>query len=255
MADLYQSLGVGKDASPDDIKRAHRQGVQQHHPDKGGDRDAFEAVQHAYVVLSDPERRSRYDATGDADTSPEQNEMAEIAAMVIGAFDRAIGNAKDRFAKVDIVDAMLELLLADHKRGEEANLLIAKGKANMEDMRKRLGFDGETGRNLIDSTLLQRIRDADDQADSNLKTMSRLMLAIEHVELYGWEVDPEPQAKPYGFGGTMSAEMAREIMGSMKRDSFAEMMGGRSGAFDINWVDPVKKRGDAWVDASPDPQP
>ena len=57
----YSTLGVGKDANQDDIKRAYRKLASQHHPDKGGDTARFQEIQTAYEVLSDPQKRHQYD--------------------------------------------------------------------------------------------------------------------------------------------------------------------------------------------------
>lgn len=59
--DAYQTLGVSRDASPEDIKRAYRKLAAQHHPDKGGDTAKFQEVQQAYETLSDPVRRQQHD--------------------------------------------------------------------------------------------------------------------------------------------------------------------------------------------------
>jgi curved DNA-binding protein len=61
MADHYQTLGVDRNASPDDIKRAYRKLAAQHHPDKGGDTAKFQEISAAYDTLSDPEKKSQYD--------------------------------------------------------------------------------------------------------------------------------------------------------------------------------------------------
>ncbi len=66
--DLYQLLGVGRDAAEEDIKRAYRQKARELHPDAtGGDaatEERFKEVSLAYEVLRDPERRARYDRFG-----------------------------------------------------------------------------------------------------------------------------------------------------------------------------------------------
>ena len=66
--DYYQTLGVSKTASQDEIKKAYRKLAHQHHPDKGtGNEAKFKEVNEAYQVLSDEKKRSNYDNFGSAD--------------------------------------------------------------------------------------------------------------------------------------------------------------------------------------------
>ena len=60
----YDILGVKKDASEDDIKRAFRRLARKHHPDAGGDEEKFKEINEAYEVLSDAEKRKQYDQYG-----------------------------------------------------------------------------------------------------------------------------------------------------------------------------------------------
>ena len=59
--DHYSTLGVNKDATPDEIKKAFRKLASQHHPDKGGDTAKFQEIQVAYDTLSDPDKKAQYD--------------------------------------------------------------------------------------------------------------------------------------------------------------------------------------------------
>jgi curved DNA-binding protein len=61
MADYYNTLGVSKQATADEIKRAYRKLASQHHPDKGGDTKKFQEIEEAYRTLSDPDKRAQYD--------------------------------------------------------------------------------------------------------------------------------------------------------------------------------------------------
>jgi molecular chaperone DnaJ len=60
MTDHYATLGVARNASADEIKRAFRKLASQHHPDKGGDTKKFQEIQAAYETLGDEQKRAAY---------------------------------------------------------------------------------------------------------------------------------------------------------------------------------------------------
>lgn len=62
--DYYKVLGVDKNASQDEIKRAFRKLAHEHHPDKGGDANKFKEANEAYQVLGDDTKRKQYDQFG-----------------------------------------------------------------------------------------------------------------------------------------------------------------------------------------------
>jgi len=95
----YDALGVRKDASAKEVGAAYRKLSKLHHPDKGGDRDKFEEIKFAFDILSNPERRKRYDESGRTDESPVTPQKVRIyientIRTVVGA-ERPDGSTDD----------------------------------------------------------------------------------------------------------------------------------------------------------------
>lgn len=82
--DPYQVLGVDRGADAETIRKAHRRAVKKTHPDMGGDRAKFEEAQRAWLILGDPERRRRYDETGD------ESDAGRAAAVPQAAVPQAV---------------------------------------------------------------------------------------------------------------------------------------------------------------------
>ncbi len=66
MSNYYDTLGISKSATDEEIKNAYRKLAKTHHPDKGGDKNKFQEIQTAYEILSDPDKRNNYN-------NPQQN--------------------------------------------------------------------------------------------------------------------------------------------------------------------------------------
>ena len=92
--DYYEVLGVNRDASEEDIKKAYRRLAMKHHPDRNPDskesEDRFKEAKEAYEVLSEAEKRRAYDAYGHAGVNPQMGGMGGEAGF--GGFAEAFGD-------------------------------------------------------------------------------------------------------------------------------------------------------------------
>jgi molecular chaperone DnaJ len=98
-ADLYEVLGVRRDATQEEIKRAYRRLARQYHPDANPDPQAaerFKEINAAYEVLSDPVKRQRYDLYGDAEARPVDAGFGDFSDIVSSFFDAAFGTRTRR---------------------------------------------------------------------------------------------------------------------------------------------------------------
>lgn len=109
MTKLYEILGVAPGASTDAIKKAYRKLAKTHHPDGGKTDDGmFDAITKAYNVLSDPERRKRYDETGEIDESAD-NEQARVLNFIANILLQVVQAAEDP-ATFDVIAKTREIV-------------------------------------------------------------------------------------------------------------------------------------------------
>jgi curved DNA-binding protein CbpA len=142
---LYEDLGVSPDADDATIKRAYRKRAAKAHPDAGGSREEFEKVSKAKLILLDPRRRQRYDATGEADAAPD-NELAEALNIAVSAIDNVLRVCERRHAdpcEFQIVEDALTGLANDIEAQEahirEIDKMITTLSRIAERMRSKSG--------------------------------------------------------------------------------------------------------------------
>jgi curved DNA-binding protein CbpA len=135
----YETLGVSKDADAAQIKKAHRKKAKANHPDQGGSKEAFLAVQKSYDILSDEQRRAHYDQTG----SDNDGKSIHVVAMqsLIALLHKVIESYDpDDRPLVDIMRKEISKSITQDKQ------IIEKLKtfsAKMHCAAKRFTFKGE----------------------------------------------------------------------------------------------------------------
>lgn len=190
MDTLYSDLGVEPDADPATLQRAYRDAAKRTHPDAGGDREAFERVNRAWMVLRDPDKRERYDRTGSAENEPD-NALGMMASMMGNLLDKALAQVLGDFQHYDLVKLMLEDARDQlaHVKGE-----IAKGKKALErhdQMLERARYKGD-GANLLERILKDRRRSDADQILSLEKSREGWGGLVKLLADYEWRID-EPE--------------------------------------------------------------
>jgi len=140
MTSLYDSLGVSKSASADEIKKAYRKLAREFHPDKNpGDAAAeerFKEVQHAYDVLSDDDKRKQYDRFGAQNGRPSPGgsnpnfdvgfDIGDLSNLFGGIFGGGGGGSRAQRQPLrgHDVEAQVRLSFEDALHGAEAKVPV-----------------------------------------------------------------------------------------------------------------------------------
>ncbi|GIL76075.1 hypothetical protein Vretimale_5701 [Volvox reticuliferus] len=124
----YELLGVSKDASLDEIKKAHRKLALKMHPDKGGDPEKFKEINEAYEVLKDPKKRDIYDQHGEDAIKEGMGSgggggMTDLFAEMFGMGG---GRGRQRERKSEDVVHKLQVSLEDLYKGGSKKLSMSR---------------------------------------------------------------------------------------------------------------------------------
>jgi curved DNA-binding protein CbpA len=204
---LHDDLGIPEDATPEQVKAAHHRAIKRHHPDTGGDREKFQSAQHAYEVLIVPERRKRYEESGDEGQArhvdPEElakrQALATLGQMIVQLSLQPNSEFRDLVA---------EAMQSVRAGMQQASTNAAQKVVNMNDAARRLEKiakrirrkKGKTGEDQILTILTAQIAsfrlEAAQATDAakQAKDVGERVLAI----LQEYEFDREKQQALYG---------------------------------------------------------
>ena len=177
----YNILDVSVTASFEEIKQRYRTLAQMHHPDKGGDEEAFKRIKLAYEILSDPVRRKQYDITGETTTTNAKDEAIANIVQILLHIVPSFNVDQDDLIQIAEVETrtMIDLVHKDIGVTERYILNLEKVSSKL-----RIKTDSE---NILNSFILNQIQ----QRKQELETFQRrvqvcnLMLEILKDYEYG----------------------------------------------------------------------
>ncbi len=187
---LYSDLGVKKEATKDEIKRAYRKKANETHPDHGGNAEKFGEIQKAYKILSDDEKRKRYDSGEDPETlnnGPTQKDLA-LASVISLFFSVLEGREEGRSDIFKIMQRSIsESIQIDKQEINNLNWKIKKFQSEI----KRISNKKNAPINLFVQAIENRIADIQrDQATLEEKS-EVARLALEIIDDYKYEVEQQ----------------------------------------------------------------
>lgn len=193
---LYELFGVDPNADMVKIRKAYKALVREHHPDKGGDPEKFREIQEGLEILSDPDRRARYDKTGRIDKSRVTPSRVKVfieqtISQIIEAQD-PMGYRDDPLTN-NFRDQIIQSLLTARKMIKDnkykTQRKIEKATRMLERFKPMEEWDP------VREALKTNIRVLEDEL-KNSEDAEELSVEVERVmKTYGYEVGPEREGQ------------------------------------------------------------
>lgn len=199
MEDLYEVLGISKDATAEEIKQAYRDKSKEHHPDKGGDEEVFKKIKNAYEVLSDEKARSFYDNTGIGERQPFDQRVRELFETYI--VPGVVEVESTSFERVNILD-LIRSIIKDREVELKKELKKCQDyQKKVDTMFKRLSKKRGTEGNMIEDNFepfRARLKRTDALINDELEFIEKVLGDLKH---YIYDVFySETKFLGYGFG-------------------------------------------------------
>ena len=215
MTSLYERLGITKDSTKSEIRAAYRKASKKSHPDAGGSPEKFALVKRAHDILTDEERRRKYDDTGDeSEVAPENgfSAVSQILAQTLENVMVQIERKNGDPSEFDVIGDMKILLQTAIDNVEQKKAGIQKNKKKAEKMLGR--FKTKKGPNILEGVFLQKIASAEIAIDNLGKELDTAKKAYELLKDYSFDFTPKQQG-PMGYSGSMdmSALMSAAMRG------------------------------------------
>lgn len=198
MTDPYQTLGVARDATADEITKAYRRLAREHHPDRnpGDDQAAarFREVREAFELLTDPERRRRFDETGDASDRRRADGPAGVMTVLgpclLGVL-RTLQSTGRGAEREDVVGHMRKALAEAERMVRQPRPQLLKEKALYEAAAGRLEVD-EGEDNLLAAAARSQLARVEAELARVDAEAARIRRAVEYLARCRYRFDKPP---------------------------------------------------------------
>jgi curved DNA-binding protein CbpA len=187
--DLYETLGVKKDATKAQIKKAYRKKANVHHPDKGGDQEEFKALVVAYNILYDDDKRKRYDEgeTAESITKTALSEDQQILALVLSLFVQVVA-----LTDVKVTNIPHVMRLNIDKSIQEFSNMINNQQAHINKFKAVIHrIKSKSQENVFVAAATQQINNSEREI-AKIKDQQKIGVgAKKFLEAYSYEVDQQ----------------------------------------------------------------
>jgi len=186
---LYDRLGIKRDASKKEIKRAYLQKAKFTHPDVGGDKNKFVEILEAYQILYDDEKRKRYDRTGLFDSSQisEQTRLEQAAnGLIVNHFHGLCNEKKEQIIFIDIISNLKSKISSEIDMDRIEIKKFESGIKFMNDIVKLFEYKGK-GINVIEGFLLNNLIENERMMENLKERIKMKKLAIKLLKNYSFK--------------------------------------------------------------------
>lgn len=185
--DLYEMLGSSRDATPDALRFAFRRKAMKTHPDHGGNAEEFAAIERAYRVLSNPETRARYDATGEVPTREPDNSEAAALGVIGNMLVMILGSAQ---STGDPLLAMRQSLAANIDQATRAIVELERSMMRCEKLSAR--FKTKRERDPIKDMIGSQVAQLRNQIEGHRQAVVTMERAQAILKDYEFEAEQNP---------------------------------------------------------------
>lgn len=195
---LYEELNISENANQKEIKKAYHEAAKKNHPDKNGNPEKMKRINKAYMILRDPEKRKRYDETGDENQM--NFEISRMIEILIELVDVFIENPPPNMKKTVL---NIKQKWTDSFQSEKINQ--EKKKEKIEIFRKRILKKPKNENDYIGNYLNKSIEDINFTIERMEKNFKIRMDAIDFFLEYKFSEELQRIVFNFGTDATASA--------------------------------------------------